>query len=447
MTSPNPPSHSPHSGFNRRKFLSMSAAGGLMAGAGIAAGAPSAWAKPKNVLHPAGTFRAALSVTPFTQSMIQKGLTYSDGSLTAATMEDVQRLFMAHGGNEVFARIATRRTANDVDAQHGLEAGLEKARLARKLGLPFNPELGLFAIYGDISHQPGPDFTDYAQISLPGPWTSQPITVMTKAMSEYAARVAKQILATGAEVNVWDLGNEVEFGVAGVAVRSFTESTAYWSYSAPDAVDPEIGKMTAMQLFGMPDRTAWLKQHLWPHMGAIFAAVAAGVRSVDPHARFSTHTSTTAFYFPELLSDFWQSMSDAGIDFDELGVSYYPTATGGSLATFQATATLLKERYGKKVFIAEAGYPSGTMGPPFAWNSPLVEYPQDQDGEYRFYRDLTAWGATSGVLSGIRPWAPDYSLGGWQPMSFFTPEGNVAKAEPALRGIQDGLPGSGLLGL
>ncbi|MFJ6232226.1 glycosyl hydrolase 53 family protein, partial [Pseudarthrobacter sp. NPDC092184] len=359
--------------------------------------------------------------------------------LRAGTLESVQRMFMAHGGNEVFTRIATRRQANDVDAQHGFKEGLEKAALARKLGIPLNPELGLWAVYGDISHQPGPDFSDYPQISLPGPWSSLSITEMTKAMREYGAQVAKQILGKGAEVNVWDLGNEVEFGVAGVAVRSFTESTAYWSYSAPDAVDPEIGRMTAYQLFTMPDRTAWLQQHLWPHMGAIFAAVAAGIKSIDPHARFSTHTSTVALLFPDLLTQFWQSMNDAGFDIDELGVSYYPTSSGGSLASFQATATALKEKYGKKVFVAECGYPSGTMEAPFAWNSPLLGYPQDQDGEYRFYRDLTAWGASTGVLSGVRPWAPDYAIGGWQPMNFFTPEGNVAAAEPALNAIRDGL--------
>lgn len=411
-----------------------------MAGSGAAFGATSASAKPKLGPAPAsGPFRSALSVSPFTQSMLKKGLTYTDGTLTVRSLESVQRLFMAHGGNEVFARIATRRQANDVDAQHGVKEGLEKAALARKLGVPLNPELGLWAVYGDISHQPGPDFSDYPQISLPGPWASLPITEMTRAMREYGAQVAKQILNTGANVNVWDLGNEVEFGVAGVAVRSFTESTAYWSYSAPDAVDPEIGRMSAYQLFTMPDRTAWLQQHLWPHMGAIFAAVAAGIRSVDPHARFSTHTSTVALLFPDLLTEFWQSMNDAGFEIDQLGVSYYPTSSGGSLASFQTTASALKAKYGKRIFIAEAGYPSGTMEDPFAWNSPLLGYPQDQDGEYRFYRDLTLWGASTGVLSGIRPWAPDYAVGGWQPMNFFTPDGNLATAEPALNAIRDGL--------
>jgi hypothetical protein len=65
----------------------------------------------------------------------------------------------------------------------------------------------------------------------------------------YGALVARQILATGARVNVWDIGNEVEFGVAGVAVRALGGGP----YGAPDRVDTAIGQMSAGQLVGMPE--------------------------------------------------------------------------------------------------------------------------------------------------------------------------------------------------
>jgi hypothetical protein len=419
--------------------LTGAAAGGLILGSG---GLAAATAKTPPLPSTGQAFRNSLSVTPFTDSMLEAGLVFTDGKIVADSLEEVQRLFVAHGGNEVYARIATRRQAVQApDAEHGVKEGLEKARLARKLGLPFNPELGLWNVYGDISHQPGPDFSDYPQIRIPGPWETLTLAQMTTAMRDYGARVAQQILHTGADVNVWDLGNEVEFGVAGVAIRSFTTETPYWSYKAPDNVDVEIGKMDAYQLFGRPDRNEWLKAHLWPYVGAIFAAVAEGIRTVDPQARFSTHTSTVALQLPGLLEAFYQAMADAGFVVDEMGVSYYPTSatSANALLEFEATTAALRTRFGKKVFISETGYPSGRMGQPYEWNNPVPGYPLDTDGEYRFYRDLTAWGASTGVLSGIRPWAPDYALGGWQPMSHFTVNGSTAVAEPVLDSIRDGL--------
>ncbi|MFJ6231743.1 twin-arginine translocation signal domain-containing protein [Pseudarthrobacter sp. NPDC092184] len=83
MTSSTPPFQSQHRGFNRRNFLTMSAAGGIMAGSAATFGAIPASASPKAKLsNSSGGFRSALSVSPFTQSMLAKGLTFTDGSLS-----------------------------------------------------------------------------------------------------------------------------------------------------------------------------------------------------------------------------------------------------------------------------------------------------------------------------------------------------------------------------
>jgi hypothetical protein len=64
-------------------------------------------------------------------------------------------------------------------------------------------------------------------------------------MREYGVLVARQIRGTGARIDVWDLGNENEVGVAGVAIRPSIESP---HYQPPDAMDPEIGRMSTRQL-------------------------------------------------------------------------------------------------------------------------------------------------------------------------------------------------------
>src|SRR5215470_14393106 len=205
---------------------------------------------------PVKDFRVSLSVSPFTDMGIRYGISFTDGKLTAKSVEDLQRLFVSYGANEVYVRIATTQKYRTGFGDHSMEHALDRARMAKALNLPLNPELGLFNIYGDIRCQPSPDFSDYPEIKLPGEWTSLKLEQMLPVLRQYGATAARQIMSTGAKVRIWDLGNEVEFGTAGVAVQPMpggcddTAGGPGW-YKAPNAVDPEIGKMSMGKLMWM----------------------------------------------------------------------------------------------------------------------------------------------------------------------------------------------------
>jgi hypothetical protein len=398
----------------------------------------------------ADDFRVSLSASPFTEIMLKGGISFSDGQITATTAEGLQRLFVRHGSNEVYARIATTQKYRTGFGDHSMDRGLERARMAVALHLPFNPELGLFNIYGDIRCQPAPDFTDFPAIKLPGPWTSLTLDQMLPALRAYGATVTRQILATGAEVRIWDLGNEVELGVAGVAVKPVpgrcddTAGGKDW-YQPPDAIDPAIGKMTFQALMQTPEskRIAWLAEHVWPHEAKMLAAVASGIRSVDPKARFSTHLSGIAAIQPAVMVAFFKAMKEGGFAVDELGVSYYPTSSQipkDRLQAFKDMATTAQRELRRPVFIAEFGYPAGQMHGIFSWNAPAAGYPQTAEGQANFLRDLVAWGRREKVLSGIRPWAPDIPVSEWAPMSFFEMDGKIARPRPALDAITAAKP-------
>jgi arabinogalactan endo-1,4-beta-galactosidase len=377
----------------------------------------------------AAQFRVSLSVSPFTESVLDRGISFSGGT----TVEDLQRIFISYGATEVYARIATAPQARHGPADHILSRALERARLAAKLNLPFNPELGLFDVYGDVRCQTPPDRSVHAD------WSTLRLDEMRQALRTYATGVARQILATGAKVNVWDLGNEVEFGIAGVAVRPMTgaceDSSGPGWYHAPDRVDPELGKMSLDALMRQPERSriAWLSVHLWPHEAKLLAAVAEGIRFVDPEARFSTHISGVSATRPAQAVAFFQAMRAGGYSPEELGLSYYPSSNAEPLAAFQRTVTELHEQMQRPVFVAEFAYPTRAMeaGPFKSWNHVLTGYPLTPDGQAALVRDLVAWGRGHG-LSGIRPWAADLVLPGWAPMSLFTPRAGVATPNPAL---------------
>jgi len=430
----------------------------LTAGASVAflvvcgqPGSPPSPAPPPSRPGPVpASFRDSLSVSPFTELVLSTGLVFTDGIDTARTTEEVQRLFMAYGANEVYARIATTRTHTVGFGDHSLTRGLERARLAQSLGVPYNPELGLFNIYGDVSCQPPPDFHDYPQLQLPGPWPSLAVDQMVPILRSYGAIVAREILDTGVRVRIWDLGNEVELGAAGVAPQPLpgacddTAGGPGW-YRAPDGVDPAIGQMSVLNLLNMTEepRIAWLQAHIWPHLSRLLAAVAEGIRSVDAGARFSTHVSGVSAVLPTQAAAFFQAMKDGGYFPDELGFSFYPSSSSqpaDRLQAFKDTVTAVHTQLAQPVFIAEFGYPAETVreGAFSSWNFALAQYPLTPQGQADLLRHLASWGSGAGV-SGIRPWAPETAVPGWMPFALFGLEGKTAVARPGLGAIAEGL--------
>ena len=400
-------------------------------------------------------FRVSLSVSPFAELLLKSGIVYTDGKTKATTVEELQRMFVAHGATEVYARVATLRETTPGFGDHSLNRGLMRARLAKSLGLPFNPEIGLFKAYGDVRCQPPPDFREYGELKVPGPWMSLTIEQMLPILRAYGALVAKAILDTGVRVNVWDLGNEVDFGVAGVSPQPMpggcddSEGKVNW-YKPPDQVDAEIGKTSVIELLKLSetDRIAWLQTHVWRHEGRIFAAAADGIRSVDPNAKFSTHVSGILAVRPKEAVAFFTSMKEGGYLPDQLGFSFYPSSTPNPpdrLEAFKQTILAVNLELNRPVFIAEFAYPSAekaAMEGPFAyWNHALQGYPLTPAGQAAILRDLTEWGIAHSV-SGIRPWAPDTAIAGWSSFALFEAKGKVATARPGLDAIEEGLRSS-----
>src|SRR5262245_52078268 len=91
-------------------------------------------------------FRVSLSVSPFTELAFRYGISFTDGKVTAKSPEDLQRMFVAHGANEVYVRVATTQRYHTGFGDHSMDRALERARMAKALDLPLNPELGLFNI-------------------------------------------------------------------------------------------------------------------------------------------------------------------------------------------------------------------------------------------------------------------------------------------------------------
>lgn len=404
------------------------------------------------------TFRNSLCVSPFAEGVFARGIAFRAGSHTAKDVSELQQLMMAYGSTEVFTRLGSRVSAPPQPGGGGIgmTASLKRAHLARSLGIPLNPELLLCGYYGDESGQPEPDFADYPQIRLRKPWHELGIEEMCDALRLYGELAARQIVDTGVTVSVWDIGNEVDLGIAGIAMPPMVPGIGGpgWKYQAPDAVDPEIGRMSVKKFFGLSpsDQVAWGQQHLWGHVGSMLGAVADGIRKVVPKARFATHVGGLATLRPEVFAGFYAAVQAKGFKVDMLGGSYYPTAypyflkeSDDRLALYKNTAQLAMKRFGKPIYVAEFGYAAGPMSfGGSSWANEVQGYPISPAGQAAFLRDLVKWGVETGTLAGIRPWAPDFVGSGWQPMALFdAPVHGVAEARPGLSSIQEGLRSKG----
>lgn len=380
------------------------------------------------------SFRLALSLGQEADNLLQAGYIYKHGETIATNPTELQQLYLNAGANEMFVRINTKRY-NDgeetIDPYHAellsLETGLKKAEIAVKLDIPINPEIMVAYTYMDSFSQQAPDFKDYPEIEMPDkPWSEYTLEEMKDVLKQYGELVASEIIATGAEVEYWNLGNEANFGFGGVSVGLKT------------AVNPNLESKSLWDMYMIPSfGTSWLKENVWNYNGQMMAALAEGVKRVDPKAKFSTHI-TTAVADTTFITTYYRTLSENGFTVDQAGVSFYPTSMSyiaDPIKHVKDMIVAVNKELKVPVFIAEYAFPSEdiTSGPFESWDAPVSGYQISEEDQARFTEDLIKWGMENGV-SGIRPWAPDLSVGHWGPMSLFTvdEENKIAYAKQSM---------------
>ena len=405
-------------------------------------------------------FRVALSLSPFTLKQFEFGYSFKVGDQTATTPEELQQIYIDKGATEMYVRLATKRhkTYNadhvtlkdstdgkpDENANvHTFDQVMQTCRIAASLNIPINPEIMCAYIYMDMDGTQAPRFypTDYPELYAnptfakimkdgdPKIWETLSLEDICTVLEIYGEFVGDSILATGATVNNWNLGNEANFGFAGIGIGT------------PNSFDQKLAKAGAMKrymssLFSL----WWLKRHVWKYEAQTLAAVQRGIRKAYTKAgkdlanvKFSTHIATVVAT-PRACASFFNYMTDHGYDMQTAGISYYPSAPAMSFnkwKLYTKTVTRINKRCNLPVFIGEFSYPSQDMVGPFAgWNSQLSSYTKTQQGQEDIYRDVISWGKDHGLI-GIRYWAPDYE-GEWYPMSMFEFENKVGTAKSVL---------------
>lgn len=364
---------------------------------------------------------------------------------TAGNLKELQQMFNGYGATEMYVRINTTRhdpkeSVNDYyhARMHCLDESMKAVNVAKELGMPINVELGCFAAYSDAFESQAPIFDEYTEVELGitypkdasgnrKAWADMSIEEICLVLKGYGKFVASEILATGADVEIWDLGNETNYGFGGVMMPLKT--------SVSKATSKQFWVTYLKKNFGAD----WLAKNIWCYNGQMFAALKAGILEAYPEAeragiKFSSHISTVT-WGAEYTVKYFKTLAENGYMVDQAGISYYPNATGvilDKISQIKQIVLAVNRELHVNVMLAEYGYANETglaSGTFASWSNEVHGYKLTDEDSAKFLKELISWGRQNG-MAGIRPWAPELDWA--NPWFDFDNDAKTATAKQAL---------------
>lgn len=153
----------------------------------------------------------------------------------------------------------------------------------------------------------------------------------------------------------------------------------------------------------------------WSRFGDLLKSAGKACREVCPDAKIVLHTERVASISE--LRNFYQKMNELGVEYEIIGLSYYPYFHGDMTNLSNALTTTQSEFSNKEVMIVETGYS-------YAWEVPGSKYnftgkwQYSTSGQQAFALDLVDTLKKFNHVNGLFWWWMEYnaystSLSGW----------------------------------
>lgn len=198
-------------------------------------------------------------------------------------------------------------------------------------------------------------WADPAKQWTPAAWLSLSDEQLYTKIYEYTKDVLTQLNAVGATPDFIQTGNEISYGML-------------WGAQGSNANRCYLGNNAN-----------------WNRFTTLLKNAGKACREMCPNAKIVIHTERVAQ--PNVLSNFYNQMNNANLDYDIIGLSYYSYFHGKLNVLENALNTLDTYFPNKKIMIVEAGYP-------LKWTVPgttidyTSEYPYTDAGQKKFTDDL-----------------------------------------------------------
>lgn len=170
----------------------------------------------------------------------------------------------------------------------------------------------------------------------------------------------------------------------------------------------------------------------WDRFGKLLRQAIKACHEVCPDAKIVIHTERVAQH--AVLSYFYDKMNQLDVDYDIIGLSYYPYFHGNLDVLKKALSELEKKFSGKEIMIVETGYP-------YKWEVPGTthdvskDYPYTEAGQEKFVADLVKTLHEYKNVDGLFWWWLEYNaygagLSNWYNAPLF--DSTTGKATKAL---------------
>ena len=254
-------------------------------------------------------------------------------------------------------------------------------------------------------------WADPAKQWTPAAWAGLDDSQLAAKLKAYTAEVLTKMKQNGTEPDLIQTGNEISYGML-------------WGQNAA----------TARYCYPSSSRENWNR------FTQLLHAATAACREICPKAKIILHTervSTTQQHDNtnyQALLNFYQQMQLAKVDYDIIGLSYYPYFHGPMDELNVAISRLETSFSGKDIMLVETGYPYKwpVGGSTFDYTA---QYPYSLQGQQRFTAALITMLKTHKRVTGLFWWWPEYNafntqLSGWYNAPLF--DSTTGEATPAL---------------
>jgi arabinogalactan endo-1,4-beta-galactosidase len=297
----------------------------------------------------------------------QAGVVYKDKD--GKSVNDVIAFFKQEGLNAMRVRLfvdptrdSDKAVCQDLDYAKALGKRIKDAGLA--LLLDFH--------YSDTWADPAKQWT-------PESWKSLSDAELQTKIYEYTKDCLQQFKEAGAMPDLIQTGNEISYGML-------------WGTKAA------VGSNTTNRCFTNSSSANWNRFY------NLLRQAGKACREECPQAKIVLHSERVPKV--DVLTDYFNRMQQNAIDYDVIGLSYYP-AYHGSIATLEsAIKTLEAKGYGKEIMVVETGYSYAWAlgGTTFDYTG---TYPYTEEGQRRFTADLVGMLSRHSSVTGLFWWWPE----------------------------------------
>jgi arabinogalactan endo-1,4-beta-galactosidase len=253
--------------------------------------------------------------------------------------------------------------------------------------------------YSDTWADPGAQWT-------PDAWKGLNDTQLQEKVYEYTVDCLQQLKDAGATPDFIQTGNEISYGM----LWGTKGTSANRCYTNSD-------------------------QKNWERFFALLRKAGQACREVCPQAKIILHSERAPK--PGVLTDYFDRMKKAGIDYDIIGLSFYPYHHG-SLNVLETAIKMLENRnYGKDIQVVEMGYYHKWQPNDVSFNYSAT-YPISHEGQRKFTADIITMLKNHPLVNGISWWYAEANAkgcngdlnSGWYNAGLFDNE--TGRALPAL---------------